>query len=191
MRHSGGWAINLSFAEPTTGISWRLGETGPFKETGFLDTLDPRTRKRTPNPSIQLDADAAPATIYVRYLDQGGEMLGPFPIRFDPAEALQRSQRKILEMTAGSWLSFREFNGLLLYYTHLVSYRCAIRQARIGIDTSMPDRTLPLPACDQRDPVGTPSNFQPYLKLPSTTRSVSIELTYQDGSVSEVKTFRQ
>ncbi len=44
---------------------------------------------------------------------------GPFPIRFDPEAALIRDQRKILDMTATSWLSFREFNGLLVYYTHL------------------------------------------------------------------------
>ena len=34
-------------------------------------------------------------------------------------------------MTATSWLSFREFNGLLVYYTHLVLYRCAIREVRV------------------------------------------------------------
>ena len=83
-------------------------------------------------------------------------MQGPFPIKFDPEAALVRDQRKILDMTATSWLSFREFNGLLVYYTHLMSYRCAIREARIGIDTTVPDKVLKMPACDpagsQRDP---------------------------------------
>jgi hypothetical protein len=41
-------------------------------------------------------------------------MRGPFPIRFDPEAALIRDQRKILDMTATNWLSFREFNGLLV-----------------------------------------------------------------------------
>ncbi len=58
MRHNGGWSVTLSFADPVTAISWRFGDKGNFKETGFLDTLDPRTRKRMPNPSLQLDADA-------------------------------------------------------------------------------------------------------------------------------------
>ncbi len=52
MRHNGGWSVTLSFADPVTAISWRFGENGNFKETGFLDTLDPRTRKRMPNPSL-------------------------------------------------------------------------------------------------------------------------------------------
>ncbi|MEQ1463777.1 hypothetical protein, partial [Salmonella enterica] len=58
MRHNGGWSIAFSIADPTLAISWRLGESGEFKETGFTDALDPRTRRRMPNPSIELPNDA-------------------------------------------------------------------------------------------------------------------------------------
>jgi hypothetical protein len=143
------------------------------------------------NPTINLDSSAEPGTLYVRYADARGEWQGPFPIRFDPNAALERDQRKTLEMTASGWLSFREFNGLLVYYTHLMTYRCGIREARIGIDTTMPDRVLKLPPCDPRDPSAIPSNATPYLKLPPATKSVSVELTYRDGSVSEIKNFRR
>ena len=84
-----------------------------------------------PNPSIQLDADTPEGTLYVRYADARGEWAEPFPVKFDPGGALERSQREILEMTSGSWLSFRQFNGLMVYYTHLVSYRCGIREVSI------------------------------------------------------------
>ena len=190
-RHNGGWTVVFSIADPTLGISWRMGETGEFRETGFLDTLDPRTRKRIPNPSIELDADAPAATIQVRYVDATGELQGPFPIKFDPEAALIHDQRKILDMTATSWLSFREFNGLLVYYTQLMSYRCAIREARVGIDTAVPDKVLKMPPCDLRDPSAIPGDAVPFLKLPAATKSVSVELTYRDGSVSEIKSFRR
>ncbi|WP_410052680.1 caspase domain-containing protein [Bradyrhizobium sp. SZCCHNRI1073] len=190
-RHNGGWTVTFSIADPTLGISWRMGEAGEFRETGFMDVLDPRTRKRMPNPSIQLPADAPAGTIQVRYVDASGEMQGPFPIRFEPEAALVHDQRKILDMTATSWLSFREFNGLLVYYTHLMSYRCAIREVRIGIDTAVPDKVLNMPGCDMRDPIAIPSNATPYLKLPPATKFVSVELTYRDGSVSEIKSFRR
>ena len=160
----------FSIADPTLGISWRMGDAGDFRETGFIDTLDPRTRKRMPNPSIELPADAPAATIQVRYVDTNGEMQGPFPIRFDPEAALIRDQRKILDMTATSWLSFREFNGLLVYYTHLVSYRCAIREVRVGIDTAVPDKVLKMPPCDPRDPSVIPHDAQLYLKLAPSTQ---------------------
>ncbi|UFZ05529.1 caspase family protein [Bradyrhizobium ontarionense] len=190
-RHNGGWTVTFSIADPTLGISWRMGDAGDFRETGFMDVLDPRTRKRMPNPSIQLPADAPAGTIQLRYVDAGGEMQGPFPIRFEPEAALVRDQRKILDMTATSWLSFREFNGLLVYYTHLMSYRCAIREVRIGIDTAVPDKVLNMPGCDMRDPISIPSNATPYLKLPPSTQFISVELTYRDGSVSEIKSFRR
>jgi len=45
-RHNGGWTVVFSIADPTLGISWRIGEGGEFREPGFVDTLDPRTRKR-------------------------------------------------------------------------------------------------------------------------------------------------
>jgi Caspase domain len=189
-RHNGGWSVTFSIADPTLGISWRMGEAGDFRETGFMDTLDPRTRKRMPNPSIELAADAPAATIQVRYVDTNGELQGPFPIRFDPEAALIRDQRKILDMTATSWLAFREFNGLLVYYSHLLSYRCAIREVRIGIDSAVPDKVLKMPPCDLRDPSAIPYGAQMYQKLAPQTQSISVELTYRDGSVSEIKTFR-
>jgi hypothetical protein len=189
-RHSGGWTVSFSLADPAIGIYWRIGGAGDFRETGFIDTLDPRTRKRMPNPSIELPADQGPATIEVRYVDASGDTQGPFPIRFDPEAALIRDQRKILDMTATSWLSFRQFNGLLVYFTHLMSYRCAIREARIGIDTAVPDRVLTMPPCDLREPNEIPSGAQLYMKLPAATQFMSVELTYRDGSVSEIKSFR-
>ena len=190
-RHNGGWSVVFSIADPTLGISWRIGDSGEFRETGFIDTLDPRTRKRMPNPSIELAADAPASTIQLRYVDVYGELQGPFPIKFDPEAALIRDQRKILDMTATSWLAFREFNGLLVYYSHLMSYRCAIREVRVGIDTAVPDRLLKMPPCDVRDPSVIPHDSQPYLNLAPSTQFVSVELTYRDGSVSEIKSFRR
>jgi hypothetical protein len=190
-RHNGGWTVVFSIADPTLGISWRMGGAGDFRETGFLDMLDPRTRKRMPNPSVELAADAPAATIEVRYVDVTGNLQGPFPIKFDPVAALIHDQRKILDMTATSWLSFREFNGLLVYYTHLMSYRCAIREARIGIDTAVPDQVLKMPPCDMKDPSVIPYDAKPYLKLSPSNQFVSVELTYRDGSVSEIRSFRR
>jgi hypothetical protein len=187
-RHNGGWTVYFSIVDPTLGISWRMGETGEFRETGFMDTLDSRTRKRMANPSIQLPADTPATTFEVRYIDVSGEMKGPFPIKFDPEAALIKDQRKTLDLTATSWLSF---NGSLVYYTHLLSYRCAIREVKVGIDSTVPDTVLKLPPCNPRAPVEIPPNAQTYLKLAPATKVVSVELTYRDGSVSEIKSFRR
>jgi caspase domain-containing protein len=190
-RHNGGWTVYFSIVDPTLGISWRMGDTGEFRETGFMDTLDSRTRKRMANPSVELPSDTQAATIEVRYIDVSGNVQGPFPIKFDPEAALIRDQRKTLDLTATSWLSFRQFNGLLVYYTHLMSYRCAIREVKVGIDSTVPDTVLKMPPCDPRAPMEIPANAQTYLKLAPSTKFVSVELTYRDGSISEIKSFRR
>jgi hypothetical protein len=41
-----------------------------------------------------------------------------------------------------------------------------------------------------RDPSAIPYGAQIYQKLPPATQLMSVELTYRDGSVSEIKTFR-
>lgn len=191
VRSNSGWSVTLSFIEPVTAIAWRLGDSGPFKETGFLDSLDPRTRRRLANPSFALDPDQPAATIEVRAVDMDGNTAGLFPIAFDPIAELVRDDRRTLEMTAGSWLAFGNANGLLVYYTQLMTYRCAIREVRIGIDSTVPNKPVPLGACDPKHPYEIPANARPYLKLPPSTQMVSVELTYRDGSVSETKTFKR
>ena len=114
-------------------------------------------------------------------------MQGPFPIKFDPDAALISSHRKLLDMTATSWLSFGGYSGPLVYYSQILSYRCAAREMRIGIDTTVPAKVVKLPPCNPKDPSAMPENYQPYLKILPTTTSVSVELTYQDGSVSETR----
>ncbi len=190
-RSNSGWTVSFSILDPTIGISWRMDDKSDFRETGFMDVLDPRTRKRMANPSISLPADAQAGIIQVRYVDAGGELKGPFPIRFDPEEALVKDQRKVLDMTATSWLGFGGNGYPLVYWTHLISYRCAIREVRIGIDSSVPEKVVKLPPCDLKDPMTIPPNANYIMKLPATTKSVSVELTYRDGSVSEIKSFRR
>jgi hypothetical protein len=190
-RSNSGWHGNISLPEAATAIAWRFGEGGPFRETGVLDVLDQRTGRRMPNPSFELDSDTPSGTVYVRYVDPAGVQVGPFAIAFEPTSALVREQMRTINMISGSWLSFRDFNGVILYYTMLVSYRCAIKELRIGLDKATPDQPLPLPACDEKNPHALPGNFNPYLKVAPTTRSVSAQIIFQDGSRSDIKQFKR
>jgi hypothetical protein len=192
-RSNSGWSVTFSFAGPVTAISWRLGDTGEFDETGFLDVIDQRTGRRMANPTVQLDPDQKAAKIWVRYEDLNGVRQGPFPIDFDPTAELARDMRRSLEMTSGDWLLLQEGykSGLLLYYTHLVTYRCAIREARIGIDTTAPRQILPLPTCNERDPYASPADLRPYMQVPPATAMVSVELTYRDGTISKPKIIKR
>jgi class 3 adenylate cyclase len=188
MRSNSGWMASVSTPEAATAIGYRIGEQPDFRPTGTLQALDPRTGKRMPNPAFGLPPDQRETTIFIRYADASGREVGPFPIAFNPRQALAQTGRDILEGTQGAWLAYWED---MLLYTHLVSYRCAIAKAVIGIDKGPLDRELPLPACNERDPYSIDVRTDVTLKLPKGTQAVSVRLTYADGTQSEIKTFRR
>jgi hypothetical protein len=187
-----GWMMQITTANIPSAISWRLGDTGEFQETGLLETVNPLTGRRMPNPVVDLGLDQKAARIWVRYADSNGVQHGPFPIAFDPSAELVRSGRSILERTPNAWMQFgKDSNASILYYTHLVTYRCAIRQVRIGIDSVAPNEILQLPPCDEKAPMEISSGMKIFLKVPVATAMVSVELTYQDGTVSKIKTINR
>jgi hypothetical protein len=190
-RNDTGWIASLSLPEPATAISYRVGEGGDYKSTGASPAIDPRTGKAMPMPSFELPLDQQRAPIYVSYEDASGRTAGPFVINFDPQVALVAGQRDILERMPGAWVAFRPDGETLLSYTQLVSYRCAIDNVVIGFDGGPLDTSLPLPPCDEKNPSAVPADAEPYLSIPSSTKAVSVQITYFDGSQSDVKTFRR
>ncbi len=191
MRSNAGWTVTLSLPEPATSISYRLGDAGEFKPTGLLDMLDQRTGQRMPNPSFPLSIKAAATIIQVRYETADGGSVGPFPIWFDPDVALFREQKKILEQMPTNWVEFRDYNGTLIYFTTLVTYRCAIAEVRYGLDDGKPLQRYDLPACNAKDPFSVPEKAQLYLKAPPKTKAISLQITWRDGTQSEVSTIER
>jgi hypothetical protein len=191
MRSNAGWTATISLPEPATEISYRIGGAGAFKSTGLLDSLDQRTGQRMPNPTFPLPAKAAATVIEVRYETADGNSLGPFPIRFDPDVALFREQKQILEQMPAKWVEFRDFNGTLIYFTTLVTYRCAIAELHYGLDDGKPLERYDLPKCNANDPFSVPENAKLYLKAPPKTRSINLQIIWRDGTQSDVSTIER
>lgn len=187
-RSNSGWTVTLSLPEPATAVSYRIGETGDFKETGLLDVLDQRTGARMPNPSFSMSPRAQAGMLQVRYRTLDGADVGPFSIRFDPDIALYEDQRRNLSSIPGGWVEFRDYDGLLVYFTTLLSYRCAITEVRYGLNGAPPLTRFDLPPCDKKDPYAIPNKAKTYLKLPTSTKSISVQITWRDGTQSEVNT---
>ena len=87
-----------------------------------------------------------------------------------------------------NWVEFREYNGLLIYFTTLVTYRCAIAELRYGLDGMKPLQRYDLPQCNARDPFSVPENAKLSMKLPPKTKSISLQIVWRDGTQSEVST---
>jgi uncharacterized caspase-like protein/uncharacterized Zn-binding protein involved in type VI secretion len=76
MRHNSGWSVAFSFAEPVTGISWRLGETGNFRETGFIDAYGAAGGAPVVEGSPNVFINGRPAAITGARTGCGGVVIG-------------------------------------------------------------------------------------------------------------------
>lgn len=191
-RSNQGWMMTIVLPEAATSISWRLGADGPFTETGVLAMNDQRTGKPMPNPSFEIPADTKATTIGVKYLDLRGNVAGPFDIRFDPEQALSQGNKQILDQFWTSWIAFdASGNRGLVYFTHMLSYRCAIKEVHYSLNGATLDKKLDMPPCNEKDPYAIPDNFMPFFKVADDVKSMSVQITYADGSQSAVREFRR
>ncbi len=105
-----------------------------------------------------------------------------------PAGAMPPKQMKqILNMTQNNWVSFRDFNGKqLIYFTHLESYTCGIKEVHYSINSDDLDKVWELQPCDTKNPMAVTKDII-YLPMPlGTAKSIAVQVTFADGTVSEI-----
>lgn len=189
-----GWLITASVPEAVTSIKWRLGETGEFKEqsAGMVNTIDPRTGKRVPNPTFTVQRNPGTDKIQMVYADLRGREVGPFTYVLQREAAVATGGKAMLEMSWTSWLAFdASGNKGLLYFTQLAVFPCSIKEVRYGFNDAAMDQVLTLPPCDPDKPYALPEGFVPYMKIGDEVKSARLQVTYADGSQSEVRTFNR
>lgn len=95
--------------------------------------------------------------------------------------------RPILEMTTANWVAVREYEGQdLVYFTHLVAWRCGLTAVRFSVNSTRSDHVWPMEPCYE----GTASpnairadHFLPYVALPlRSVDSISVVLELDDGT---------
>jgi outer membrane biosynthesis protein TonB len=191
-RSNQGWMITVSLPEAATAISWRMGNEGPYVDTGLMASIDQRTGKPMPNPSFQIPTVNEPTVISVRYVDLRGKEAGPFDLPFDPKAALQQGNKQILDQFWTSWVAFdASGNTGLVYYTHILSYRCAVKEVRYSLNGASLDKTLDMPPCNEKDPYALPDGVMPYFKVSKDVTSMAVQVTYADGTQSPVREFQR
>lgn len=98
-----------------------------------------------------------------------------------------KQMKQILNMTQSNWVSFRDFNGKqLIYFTHLESYTCGIKEVRYSINSDDLDKVWELQPCDTKNPMAITKDII-YLTMPlGTAKSISVQVTFADGTKSEI-----
>ena len=116
-----------------------------------------------------------------------------------PAQAEQQSRvmpleqvKSIFESTKDSWIAFRIYEGRQYYYvTHILSWRCGVKQVRYSENSDALDKTWPLPACNKLIPNNIPNDARIHNKpgKPGTVKTLAIQLEYDDGTTSPVRVY--
>jgi hypothetical protein len=120
----------------------------------------------------------------VKYRDARGREAGPFAIPFDPHAIILRQARETLDAENSNWVEFSIGHGSeWAYFNTPMEGHCAIKKLEYGFN-GPPRETLPLPRCDFDDPSGIPSDVQPMAKMDPDVKTVSVRITFNDGTVA-------
>ncbi|MEJ6479302.1 MAG: hypothetical protein QNL92_11550 [Octadecabacter sp.] len=96
--------------------------------------------------------------------------------------------RPILGMTKSNWVAVRLYEGQdLVYFTHLMSWRCGLWEVRYGVNGEPANTTVPMEPCNTEfaapNAMIDVGNFLPYIVLPpESVQSIYVEITFDDGT---------
>jgi hypothetical protein len=129
-------------------------------------------------------------SVEAKYVDRNDKTNGPYTLKFSTDTEQLAQGKQMLEMTKGSWLMFRDYDGkVLLYFSQLLSYRPIIKEIRYSINSDALDQTYKFKPSDKMYEVG---NELPYIAVAADSQYAAVQVTYKDGSKSDVqKVIRQ
>ncbi len=181
-----GWAVNLALVDfRVKEIFFRLDGQAEFKSTGHLPNQNPQTGLPMANPHVPLPGLAAGEhSIEVKYTDKNDVANGPYTLKFSTASEQLAQGKMMLNAAAGSWLSFRDYDGkVLLYFTQLMSFRPVIKEIRYSLDSETLDKVFAFKPTEKMYEVeGTP-----YIAVPRETQFANVQVTYKDGTKSAIQ----
>ena len=186
MTSNSGWALNFALTDyRAKELFYRLDGQGEFKSTGHQPYQNTQTGMPMVNLHLPLP-NLAPGehTLEVKYTDARGGTNGPYPLKFSTGDQQLAQGKMMLNAAAGSWLSFRDYDGkLLLYFTTLMSYRPVIQEVRYSLDGDALDQTFKFKPTDKMFEVGDDL----YLSVPKGTQFANVQVTFKDGTKSDVQ----
>lgn len=108
-----------------------------------------------------------------------------------PAQAqnftTQAEVEPILEMTRAHWIAIGTQTAQdLLYFTHLLSWRCGIAEIRYGVNGAEAATVLAMEPCHRESNQPNAIRELPYVVYPlNSIETVRVELVFEDGARME------
>ena len=184
---NGGWAVTFTLTDfKAKELFYKLDGKGDFQSTGQLPYKNAQTGLPMINTYVPLP-NLAPGehTIEVKYIDKNEKTNGPYTLKFSTADEQLAEGKMALNMTKGSWLTFRDYDGkVLLYFTQLLSYRPVIKEIRYSLNSEKLDQTFKFKPSDKMFETG---DELMYLAVPANSEFANVQITYKDGTTSPVQ----
>ena len=96
----------------------------------------------------------------------------------------QAEVQPILEMTRANWVAVGTQGGAdLLYFTHLLAWRCGVAEIRYGLNGDAPEKVLAMEPCHHDSNTPNAIRDLPFVTYPpGSIEEVTVELVYPDGA---------
>lgn len=189
MIHGTGWNLTLGFTDyKIKGVEYRLDGQGDFTSTGFLPTTSPQTGLPMPNPSIPIPFPTpGEHKLEVRYTDMADKVNGPYTLTFNTNDAALKEGKNMLALTATSWVSVQNGN---IYFTQILTQRGILKTIAYSLNSDALDQSFPFDPPKPGEGPYTVGDKIPYIPAPAGLQYVAVQLTFSDGSKSDVKKFQ-
>ncbi len=192
MPTSSGWSVTIDVEEEhVREIFYRFEDQDGYSSTGLSRFRDPQSGLPRPVSHASLGNIQGKRILFVKYVDADGREQGPYRLTFDATEQTVASAKHTLQATRRSWLAFREYpaGNMLVYFTHLLSYKNAFREIRYSIDEQTVSNRLHFTRDDRQASPGISDDDEIYVKIPMSTNYVCVKLIFIDGSEWSPKIF--
>ncbi len=177
-----GWALVFSLTDyKLKELFYKLDGKGDFESTGHLPTINPQTGLPQVNSYVPLpNLQPGEHSVEVKYVDKNDKTNGPYTIKFSTEQQQMAQSKMILNMTSGSWLSFRDYEGkVLLYFTHLMTHRPVIKEIKYSLNSDKVDQIY--------KPMYVSGQELPFIYVPKDTQFACVQLAFTDGTMSKVE----
>lgn len=128
-------------------------------------------------------------TIALLYLSPVLALTHPHPALAQTKFVTAGQIKPILTATKGNWIALREYEGQdLLYFTHLLSWRCGLTAIAYSIDDGDTFNDWPLGICDEDlpNPNVLADDQKIYTAFPlGSVQTVTVRITYDDETTDE------
>jgi hypothetical protein len=160
------------------------------------DAIDPRMLAFLRRVVRGTDRESRRARLRLGLMVGGGALVALFALvalqawlvgSYRPPDA-----KAMLNSTVEHWLVFHarpEDRNLIVYFSHLMSYRGAIAEIRYGVDSESPDKVFDFPFDDDVNSSPISTSVPTLIEVPRKTRFMSLQLRFKDGSSSPIRRY--